>query len=34
MSTRIGFYKILKKHGAKISFKNKKKNNIEKLSEI
>jgi len=31
---RIGFYKILKKHGAKIKFKNIKKNNNETVGDI
>ncbi len=33
-STRIGFYKLLKKHGAKISFKNLKKENNEVKGDI
>ena len=32
--TRIGFYKILKKHGAKINFKNIKKENGEVIGDI
>ena len=32
--TRIGFYKLLKKHGAKISFKNLKKENNEVKGDI
>ncbi len=32
--TRIGFYELLKKHGAKISFKNKKKKNNELIGDI
>ena len=31
---RIGFYNLLKKHGAKISFNNKKKNNHEAVGDI
>lgn len=31
---RIGFYKLLKKHGAKITFKNLKKNNNETIGDI
>jgi 3-phosphoshikimate 1-carboxyvinyltransferase len=31
---RIGFYKLLKKHGAKIRFKNIKKNNHEEVGDI
>ena len=33
-SRRIGFYKLLKKHGAKIQFKNIKKNNNEIIGDI
>ncbi len=32
--TRIGFYELLKKHGAKINFKNLKKNNFEIVGDI
>ena len=32
--TRIGFYKLLKKHGAKIIFKNVKKKNNEAIGDI
>ena len=33
-STRIGFYEILKKHGAKIKFKNKRNVNNELVADI
>ena len=33
-STRIGFYELLKKHGAKIKFKNIKKNNNEVYGDL
>ena len=32
--TRIGFYDLLKKHGAKIKFKNLKKTNTEVIGDI
>ena len=33
-STRIGFFKLLQKHGAKIKFQNLKKNNFEIVGDI